>query len=299
MKNKTLFKGCASALATPFDSNGIDVAAFIRLLDYSGSVDALVVCGTTGESATLTDNEKLDLLSLALDNSHLPIIFGSGSNDTEKAVSLSKKAAEFGASALLVVTPYYNKTSDKGLVSHYFKIAEASTVPIIVYNVPSRTGVDISISVYDTLISHENICGVKEASGNILKISRLIKLARDRAYIYSGSDELNLPILMLGGDGIISVGSNLLPSAHAELCRLCFSGKYALARELADALAPLYDFLFCETNPIPLKYALSKLGICQNLLRLPLVSIDASRADLYPEELIEKLKQYERTQGSV
>lgn len=269
-----IFKGCATALATPFSDGKIDFVAFKKMIErqIEGGVSALVICGTTGEASTMSIDEHLSCIDFALSiaNNRVPIIAGSGSNCTKKAIHLSKEASKLGCDALLVVTPYYNKASDEGLVSHFTSIADESECPIMLYNVPSRTGVSIPLNVYEKLSDHDNIIGVKEASGNIASISKLISSVGDKLQVYSGNDDQILPILSIGGLGVVSVVSNIVPDVTQKICDYYFSNDTKSAQKLQIELNPLINALFCEVNPIPLKYALERLNICSGELRLPL-----------------------------
>ena len=271
---KPIFKGCATALATPFRDGEVDYFTLGEMIErqISAGVSALVICGTTGEASTLSIYEHLKCIDFAvrLVDGRIPVIAGSGSNCTKKAMHISKNAAEVGADALLVVTPYYNKASDDGLIAHYESIADISGAPIILYNVPSRTGCSIPLSVYERLSHHENIVAVKEASGNLSAIASLIAECGDKLDIYSGNDDQILPILSLGGLGVISVASNIIPREIEEICRSYFSNDTALARKSQLKNMDIISALFCEINPIPLKYALMLMGICSCELRLPL-----------------------------
>ena len=271
---RPIFKGCATALATPFRDGEIDYFTFGEMIDrqISGGVSAIVICGTTGEAATLSVYEHLKCIEFAVRyiDGRLPVIAGTGNNCTKKAVHISKKAAELGADALLVVTPYYNKASDSGLVTHFSDIADASEKPIILYNVPSRTGVSIPLSVYSRLADHDNIVAVKEASGSISAVAQLAAECKEKLDIYSGNDDQILPVLSLGGLGVISVVSNVLPKETQDICNYYFSNDTVSAKNAQLKLLDLIYSLFCEVNPIPLKYALSLMGICTSDVRLPL-----------------------------
>ena len=271
---RTIFKGCATALATPFCDGEVDYYTLGEMIErqIAGGVAALVICGTTGEASTLSVYEHLKCIEFAARyvNGRIPVIAGTGNNCTKKAIHISKKAAELGADALLIVTPYYNKASEEGLVSHFSAIADASEKPILLYNVPSRTGVNIPLSVYSKLADHENIIGVKEASGNLSAIASLISECGDRLDVYSGNDDQILPILSIGGLGVVSVVSNILPKETQEICGHYFSNDTALAKKAQLDLLELISALFCEVNPIPLKYALKLMGICEGDVRLPL-----------------------------
>ncbi len=283
MKNnrKPVFTGVCTALITPFRDGKIDFEALSGLIEFQidGGVDALLINGTTGESATLTDAEKREIISFAVSEvgGRVPIIAGTGSNDTKKAVELSKFAYDVGADACLAVTPYYNKASEVGLIKHYEAIADATEIPIILYNVPSRTGVNIPLSVYEKLSEHKNIVAVKEANPSVSDFARLSARCGKNLDLYSGNDDLILPCLSLGGNGIISVISNALPRQTGDICRLWFGGKIKEATELQLKLLPLTNALFCEVNPIPIKALLSHLGFCKEEYRLPLCPMDSDR----------------------
>ena len=271
-----IFRGAATALITPFKNGEIDFNAYEKLIEkqIASGVSALVVCGTTGEASAMSVEEQLKCIEFAVSKSdkRVPVIAGSGSNCTKKAIHLSKKACELGADALLIVTPYYNKANSEGLIEYYSNIADASTKPIILYNVPSRTGVNIPLEVYLMLSEHENIAGVKEASGNISSIARLAsKVSKDFA-IYAGNDDQILPILSLGGSGVISVVSNVLPAETQLMCDAYFHGDSELALSLQLELMEVIGALFSDINPIPVKYAMNVLGYCSNEVRSPLTS---------------------------
>ena len=277
MKN-TVFKGVATALITPLTENGIDYDAFGRLIDWqiNEGINALVVCGTTGEASTLTDDEHRAAISYAVKRAagRVPIIAGTGSNDTAYALELTRHACEAGADAILVTTPYYNKVTQKGLIQMYTAIADESTVPVILYNVPSRTGVNIEPKTYAALADHPNIVAIKEANGNISKIVETMSLVHDKLDLYSGNDDQIVPLMALGGCGVISVISNLLPKETVELCNRFFAGDVAGAAELQYKYHYLIDALFCEVNPIPVKAAMAAMGFCEDYLRLPLTPME-------------------------
>jgi len=278
MSKTTIFRGAATALVTPTTAKGVDYEAFGKLIDWqiAGGIDALVILGTTGESSTLDDKEHRDALEFAVKHiaGRIPAIAGVGSNDTSYAVSLVKHACEIGYDGLLVVTPYYNKATQKGLVKMYTTIADASTKPIILYNVPSRTGVNIEPATYAALADHPMICGIKEANGNISKIVETMSLVGDKLDLYSGNDDQIVPILACGGKGVISVLSNVLPGETSLLCKKFFNGDVAGAMALQAKYLPLINALFCEVNPIPVKAAMSAMGFCENFLRLPLTPME-------------------------
>lgn len=271
---KTLFQGAATALITPFLHGEVDYFALENLIERQihKGIDALVICGTTGENATLSDDEHRAVLKFAIKKAdgRVPMIAGTGSNDTAHAVETSQYASKLGYDGLLVVTPYYNKATEDGLVAHFERIADSSQAPIILYNVPSRTACNISLPVYRRLAKHENIVAVKEASGNISSIARLICECGDDLTIYSGNDSEILPILALGGAGVISVVSNIVPSEISLLCHRFFEDDILGARELHEKYLKLCDAMFSEVNPIPVKTASALIGLCSDELRLPL-----------------------------
>jgi 4-hydroxy-tetrahydrodipicolinate synthase len=276
-----LFEGCATALVTPFQNGSLDKTAFLRLLrrQIESGIDALVVAGTTGESPTLTDAEKRWLFTAtvretAAADRKIPIIAGTGSNNTRRACELSRMAEDCGCDGLLVVTPYYNKASEAGLISHYETIADATSLPIIAYHVPSRTGCKMSPAACKHLSDHPRILGLKDATGDLSFTSRVAALCRDSLPLYAGNDDQTLPVLSLGGLGVISVVSNLCPEAMTSLCRLWREGKTAEAKSLQLSLIPLCDALFCEVNPIPVKAGMEMLGLCSDEVRLPLAKAD-------------------------
>ena len=275
---KTIFKGAATAIVTPLTKDGIDYEQFGRLIDWQieEGIDAIVVCGTTGEASTLTDEEHRDAIAFAVKkvNGRVPVIAGTGSNDTAYAIELTQFACEAGADAILLVTPYYNKATQKGLVESFRAVADVSTKPIILYNVPSRTGCNILPATAAILAEHPNIVAIKEASGNISQIAELAALTRGKLDIYSGNDDQIVPIMSLGGIGVISVLSNPMPKATSELCRKFFEGDVAGAAKMQLDLLPLINALFCEVNPIPVKAAMAAMGYCENYLRLPLTTME-------------------------
>ena len=270
----TLFKGVATAIVTPFRDGGIDYESFGNLIDFQieNQADAIVVLGTTGESATVSESERYEIIAFAKRriDKRIPLIVGSGTNNTQVSLRYSKSAQSQGADGLLIVTPYYNKATERGLIEHFSIIAKNVSIPIILYNVPSRTGVNIPISVYKALSSIENIVAVKEASGNVATASQIIHACNDSYDVYSGCDDLILPILSLGGKGVISVVSNAIPQLIHTLCHQFFQGNHKEAAKLQLYLTPLITEMFAEVNPIPIKTALSLLGKIQNEFRLPL-----------------------------
>lgn len=283
--NSTLFKGLGVALPTPFSGNEVDFSALERLIDrqLAAGADALIICGTTGEPSTLTSAERDRILVCALDRAagRVPVIAGTGSNDTAEAIRRSLRARSLGASALLVVTPYYNRTTQSGLIAHFTAVADEARLPVILYNVPSRTGVNLLPDTAAVLATHPYICGVKEASGDVFQLAGLQRLAGERLAIYAGNDDQTLPALALGGQGVISVAANVVPESMRRLVSSWFSGDVAGARDAQLELLPLIRQLFVEPNPIPLKAALEMLGLCSSQARLPLVGLsEAHRASL-------------------
>ena len=279
---QTVFKGVATAIVTPMKGQGkeneVDYESFGRLIDWqiAQGVNAIVAAGTTGEGSTLTDEEHKAVLKFCVDRvaGRVPVIAGTGSNDTAYAIELTEYACEIGADAMLLVTPYYNKATQKGLVASFRAIADASTKPCILYNVPSRTGCNLLPETVAQLADHPRIVAVKEASGNISQIAKIAALCGDRIDIYSGNDDQIVPILSLGGMGVISVLSNPLPAKTVEMCDRFFRGDVAGAAKLQLDLLPLVDALFCEVNPIPVKAAMAAMGYGENVLRLPLTPIE-------------------------
>ena len=282
MKN-TIFKGCGTAIATPFTENGVNFEEFGKLLEeqIKQEVDAIIVCGTTGESATMTDKERKDTIKFAIDKvaKRAKVIAGTGSNNTRAAVELSKYAESVGADGILVVTPYYNKTTQAGLIEHYKTIAEAVTVPIIMYIVPSRTGVNINPETCLELSKIKNIVAIKEASGNLSQVAKIASLCRDNLDIYSGNDDQIVPILSLGGKGVISVLSNVMPRYTHDMTQKFFDGKIREATQMQLDAIDLIDALFSEVNPIPVKYALNLMGYNYGKPRLPLVELSAKNQE--------------------
>ena len=282
---KNTFKGAATALITPMKNGKIDFKKFEELIEdqIKNDIDALVVCGTTGESAALDDNEHRDLIKCCVEqvNKRVPVIAGTGSNDTKYAMDLSAHACELGADMLLLVTPYYNKTTQRGLVKHFEAISNVVDKPMIVYNVPSRTGLNILPETYKELSYNEKIVAAKEANGNISAIAETIHLCGESLEIISGNDDQIVPVMALGGVGVISVLSNVVPKETHEMCRAMLEGRTKDAAALQLKYLPLINALFCETNPIPVKAAMAALGFCTDELRLPLCEIsDSNRAKL-------------------
>ena len=280
MTKNPIFRGAATALVTPLNENGIDYVQLKKLIDWQidQGIDALVIAGTTGEGSTLTDEEHRELFREAIKmiDGRVPAIAGTGSNDTAYAIDLTKYACELGYDAMLVVTPYYNKATQKGLIEMFTAIADASTKPLILYNVPSRTGVDIAPSTYAALADHPMIGAIKEASGNLSKVAETAHLVGDKLDIYSGNDDQIVPILSLGGAGVISVLSNPMPKETIRMCHDFFEGNIEAARKAQLELIPLINALFSEVNPIPAKAAMAAMGFCEDYLRLPLTNMEES-----------------------
>ncbi len=276
MKN-LLFKGCATAIATPFTKTGVNFDEFGKLIDFqiSEGIDALVVCGTTGESATMTEDERKETMKYAIDKvaKRVPVILGTGSNCTKSAIELTKYAQSIGADGALVVTPFYNKTTQDGLVKHYEAIANSTNLPIIVYSVPSRTGVNVTPNTCLELSKIPNIVGIKEASGNLSQIAEIASLCGDNLHIYSGNDDQVLPTLSLGGKGVISVISNIAPKKFTTMVHDFFSGNIENATRIQLDSIELIKALFIEVNPIPVKAALNMLGYDFGIPRLPLIEL--------------------------
>ena len=285
---KEIFEGIATALITPITEKGIDYDAFGKLIDWQieEGINALVVCGTTGEASTLTDDEHRDAIAFAVKRAagRVPIIAGTGSNDTAYAIELTKHACEVGADGVLVVTPYYNKATQKGLIKMFTEIADASTAPVILYNVPSRTGVNIAPQTAAALAKHPNICAIKEASGNISQIAEVFALCGNELAVYSGNDDQIIPITALGGKGCISVLSNLLPRQTVEMYNKFQKGDTAGAAKMQIDYLHLINALFSEVNPIPVKAAMAAMGYCEDYLRSPLTPMeDETREVLFNE----------------
>ena len=277
MKN-TIFTGVATAIITPFTETGVDWDAFGRLIEYqlAGGINAIVAAGTTGEGSTLTDREHEDVIAFCVKQvaGRVPVIAGTGSNNTAHAIERKQTACRAGADAVLLVTPYYNKTTQKGLIASFSAIADASSAPCVLYNVPSRTGMNMLPETLAVLAKHERIAAVKEACGNISQVAKERLLCGDDLDVYSGCDDQTVPTLSLGGKGLVSVVANILPKETAEMCSRFFSGDVQGAAAILLKLLPLMNQLMLETNPIPAKAACAAIGFGQNLLRLPLVPME-------------------------
>ena len=290
---KTIFQGCGTAIATPFTEDGVNFEEFGKLIEFQieNGVDAIIVCGTTGESATMTKEEREKTIKFAIDAvaKRTKVVVGTGSNSTKAAVEMSKFAEEAGADALLVVTPYYNKTTQKGLVAHYTEIAKAVNIPIIMYSVPSRTGVNISPETCLELSKIKNIVAIKEASGNLSQVAKIASLCKENLDIYSGNDDQIIPVLSLGGKGVISVLSNIMPKYTHDMTMKYFKGEVEEAAKMQLDVIDLNDSLFSEVNPIPVKHALNLMGYDFGKPRLPLIELsDANKKVM--EEVMKKHK---------
>lgn len=290
MKN-TVFTGAATAIITPMKGGAVDYESFGKLIEWqiAEGIDAIVAVGTTGEGPTLTDAEHKEAIRFCVEKvaGRVPVIAGTGSNDIAYAIELTKFSCQVGADAMLLVTPYYNKATQKGLIESFTAVADASTKPCILYNVPSRTGCNIAAETCAVLAEHERIVGIKEASGNISQVAKIAQLCGDKLDIYSGNDDQIIPIMSLGGKGVISVLSNLMPKETSNMCKLYAQGKVQEALKLQMEYLPLVDSLFCEVNPIPVKAAMAAMGLCENCLRLPLTPMEKKNEQV----LLENMKQ--------
>ena len=291
MKN-ILFEGCGTAIVTPFTEDKVNFEELRRMIEQQikAKVDAIIVCGTTGESATMTKEERKETIKFVIDtvNKRTKVIAGTGSNNTKEAIEMSKYAENVGADGLLVVTPYYNKTTQKGLISHYKEIANSVNIPIILYNVPSRTGVNIVPETCLGLAKIENIVAIKEASGNISQVAKIASLCGDDLAIYSGNDDQIIPVLSLGGKGVISVLSNIMPEYTHDMVRKYKNGEIEEACDMQLKILDLVECLFIEVNPIPIKYALNLMGYECEIPRLPLVEL----SDDGKERLMRAMKKH-------
>ena len=278
MEKKHIFTGTATALVTPMKEDGVDYEALGNLIDWqvASGVKALVVCATTGEAPTLTDNEHCKVLEFAIERSkhRVPIIAGTGSNDTAHAIMMTQFACAIGADAVLCVTPYYNRPTQSGLIASFTAIADAATAPVILYNIPSRTGTSIEPETFEVLGDHPNIVGIKEASGRLPKIMETFRRVHGKLDVYSGYDDQTLPLLAMGGKGLISVAANVVPAQTVALCEKFFAGDVAGAADVQLELLPLMQALFYQTNPIPVKAALARMGRIEDRLRLPLTPME-------------------------
>lgn len=285
---KTIFKGMATAMVTPMTQEGVDYEALGRFIDFqlASGINALVAVGTTGESATLTPEERKKVISFTIDRvaGRVPVIAGTGTNNTLHAIDYSVSAAQAGADALLVVTPYYNKATQNGLIAHFTAIADKVDKPIILYNVPSRTGCNLLPATVEKLAEHPNVAAIKEASGNMSQVVELFARCGDKIDVYSGEDGLTIPMLAMGGMGTISVLSNVIPKGAVEMTDAFFAGDLRKAAALQCRYLDLINLLFCEVNPIPAKAAVSAMGYGKEFIRLPLTPMEeGNRAKLLAE----------------
>ena len=287
-----IFEGCGTAIATPFTKDGVNFEEFGKLIEFQiqNNIDAIIVCGTTGESATMSTEEKKETIKYAIQKvaKRTKVVVGTGSNNTKSAIEMSKYAEEVGANGILVVTPYYNKTTQKGLIAHYKGIAEAVNLPIIMYNVPSRTGVNILPKTCLELSKIKNIVAIKEASGDISQVAKIANLCKEDLTIYSGNDDQIIPVLSLGGKGVISVLSNIVPKYTHNMTKKYLDGDVEEARKMQLEVSDLIEALFTEVNPIPVKYALNLMGYKFGIPRLPLIEL----TDENKENLKEIMKKH-------
>lgn len=285
---QTIFKGFATAMVTPMTSTGVDYNALARFIDFQleNGINALVAVGTTGESATLTPEERKEVIRFTVKrvDGRVPVIGGTGTNNTEHVLEYTKSACDSGVDGVLVVTPYYNKATQKGLIAHFSAVADASDKPVILYNVPSRTGCNLLPATVNVLADHPKIAAIKEASGNMAQVVEIFQKCGDRIDVYSGEDGMVVPMLAMGGMGCISVMSNVVPALSVAMTDKFFAGDVAGAAELQCKLLPLVNYLFCEVNPIPAKAAVSAMGFGEEHIRRPLTPMeDENRAKLYAE----------------
>ena len=285
---KTLFTGMATAMVTPMTPTGVDYDTLAKFIEFQieEGINALVACGTTGESATLSQEERKEVIRFTIDRvaGRVPVIAGVGTNNTEHVLDFAKSACDNGADGLLVVTPYYNKATQGGLIKHFSMIADAAEKPVIMYNVPSRTGCNLQANTVATLADHPNIVGLKEASGNMSQVVDIIAKCGDKLDIYSGEDALTVAMMSMGGKGCISVLSNVMPRLSVEMTDAAFAGDFKKAAELQCRMLPLIDALFSEVNPIPAKAAVAAMGFGEEYIRMPLTLMeDATRKNLYEQ----------------
>lgn len=293
MRTKSIFTGSCCAIITPFDKNGnTNFDALTKIIEFQveGGTDAICACGTTGEASTMNDKEHLEVIEFIVNkvNGRIPVIAGTGSNDTRHGVALCKDAASLGVDGLLVVTPYYNKTSQRGLIHHYTTLADAVDKPIILYNVPGRTGCNIAPATLSALADHPNIAGIKEASGNMAQVVEMMSLCGDKIDFYSGCDEINVPIASMGGKGAISVLANVAPKKTHDMMQAALDGDFKTAANLQCEALDLINSLFCEVNPIPVKEGMNILGFDAGITRLPLYEMAPENV----ERLRKSMKNY-------
>lgn len=286
---KIIFEGCGTAIVTPFTEDGVNFEEFKKLIEnqIKNNVDAIIVCGTTGEASTMTQKEREETIKFAINvvQHRTKVIVGTGSNNTRTAIEMSRFAEEVGADGILVVTPYYNKTTQQGLIAHYTEIAKAVNLPIIMYSVPGRTGVNILPETCKELSKIENIVAIKEASGNISQVAKIASLCKDDLIIYSGNDDQIIPVLSLGGKGVISVLSNIMPKYTCDMTKKYLEGRVEEATKMQLEVIDLIDALFIEVNPIPVKYALNLMGYNFGKPRLPLIEMSSKNKQLMEETM--------------
>ena len=279
-----IFEGCGTAIVTPFTDSGVNFDELERLIEFQieNQVDAIIICGTTGEASTMSEEEKKETIKFAINiiNKRTKVIVGTGSNNTKSAIEMSKYAESIGADAVLVVTPYYNKTTQMGLIAHYTEIANAIKIPVMMYNVPGRTGVNILPETCKELSKIENIVAIKEASGNLSQVAKIASLCRENLAIYSGNDDQIIPILSLGGKGVVSVLSNIMPRYTYEMTRKYFEGNLKEATKMQLDVIDLVEALFIEVNPIPVKHALNLMGFNFGVPRLPLIELSEKNKEI-------------------
>jgi 4-hydroxy-tetrahydrodipicolinate synthase len=285
----SIFKGSGVAIVTPFNERGVDFDKLRELIEWQlqNGTDAIIVCGTTGEASTMSESEKKETIKFTVDvvNKRVPVIAGTGSNNTAASINMSVWAEGIGADALLIITPYYNKTTQKGLVEHFRAIAESVNIPIVLYNVPSRTGMNLEPKTLKALCGVKNITAVKEASGNISQIAKIKALCGNEIDIYSGNDDQTVPIMSLGGAGVISVLANIIPKDMHDMCKLYLDGNHEEALKLQLNMLALNDAIFIETNPIPVKTAMNLMGMNAGKLRLPLCDMSEGNLQILKNEL--------------
>jgi 4-hydroxy-tetrahydrodipicolinate synthase len=290
VENMDIFRGSGVAIVTPFKENGdVNYELLEDLIEFhiENDTDSIIICGTTGEASTLNDDDHLECIKVAVEkvNKRIPVIAGTGSNDTEHGLYLTKRAYQLGADACLLVTPYYNKTTPKGLIEHYSYIAKNVDIPILLYNVPSRTGLNISPKTAYELSKIDNIVGIKEASGNISQVAELMNLCEGKLSLYSGNDDQIVPLLSLGGVGVISVIANVAPKQTHDLVHHYLNGNIEQSKKMQLEMIPLIKALFCEVNPIPVKAAMELMGYPVGRCRMPLTTIEDEHLDLLKNEM--------------
>lgn len=287
--NTPLFRGCAPALVTPFQNGEIDEQALLSLVDFQlqNGAAAIIACGTTGEPSTMSDDEWARVLSLVVRrvDGRVPVWAGTGGNDTKRVIAQGRRAKALGADAQLCVTPYYNKTTQAGLIAHYTAIADDGALPVVMYNVPARTGLNMLPETVQALCAHENIIALKDACGSMIQSMQTMALCGNAIAFYCGEDAVNAPMLLMGAQGLVSVASNIAPAYFADMAQAALAGETRKAADMHLAMMRLYQLLFCETSPIPVKYAMRMMGLCSDEVRLPLVPMGEHNARLLCDEL--------------